>query len=453
MMTCTNTSTTDVSTTGVTTGVSSVAAAAALVDFRDGFYRAWDGWADTAFELCEALLCAPGPVASMPGLSLDPVFRRSHGSLYKCLREGWLDSEAMRDLQVRHLPAEAPLVFAVDESVWPRAAAQTSPERGFYYTASRHTGGHPVVAGWSYQWIAALSWARDSWTTPMDVARVPPGADPVEVTASQLRDLTGRLRKQGHTQTPVFVFDAGYDAIALTHELANLDACLVVRVRDDRVVYTEPAEPTGIAGRPRRHGERRACAEPDTWPAPDIELHDHDDRYGTVHVTAWHHLHPQLYCRGRWADLDRPPIVTGTMVRVEVEHPPRPWSQAAKPLWLWVGGPTSPDIDLCWRGYLHRFDIEHTFRFFKHGLGWTTPRICTPDQADRWTWLIIAAYTQLCLARDLTTDQRLPWETRHTPAHHLSPTGVCPSRRIVALNGRFLPGGKGHYGKVSHIHC
>jgi hypothetical protein len=52
----------------------------------------------------------------------------------------------------------------------------------------------------------------------------------------------------------------------------------------------------------------------------------------------------------------------------------------------------------------------HTFRFFKQTLGWTRPRVRHPDQADRWTWLILAAYTQLRLARGLTDDLRRPWE-------------------------------------------
>jgi len=60
-------------------------------------------------------------------------------------------------------------------------------------------------------------------------------------------------------------------------------------------------------------------------------------------------------------------------------------------------------------------DIEHTFRLVKGTLGWTTPSVCTPEQADRWTWLVIAAYTQLRLARQLVDDLRLPWERRSDP--------------------------------------
>lgn len=158
---------------------------------------------------------------------------------------------------------------------------------------------------------------------------------------------------------------------------------MVVRIRDDRVFYTHPADPEpGTTGRPRRHGQRRGCAEPESWPDPDHESVTTDDRYGTVHVTAWGGLHPRLGCRGHWADHDQPPIVSGTVVCVDVEHLPKPTSRTKKTLWLWVaaGAGTNPDLEVCWRAYLRRFDIEHTFRFLKNTLGWTTPRLCTPNR-------------------------------------------------------------------------
>ncbi len=53
-----------------------------------------------------------------------------------------------------------------------------------------------------------------------------------------------------------------------------------------------------------------------------------------------------------------------------------------------------------------RIDLEHTFRLFKQTLGWTKPRLRNSEAADRWTWLVVAAYVQLRLARPLTTDLR-----------------------------------------------
>jgi hypothetical protein len=66
------------------------------------------------------------------------------------------------------------------------------------------------------------------------------------------------------------------------------------------------------------------------------------------------------------------------------------------------------DVDRCWRSFLRRFDLEHTFRLFKQVLGWTAPKIRDPAAADRWTWLIIACHAQLRLARPLAADLRRP---------------------------------------------
>ena len=74
--------------------------------------------------------------------------------------------------------------------------------------------------------------------------------------------------------------------------------------------------------------------------------------------------------------------------------------------------------------FLRRFDIEHTFRFLKQTLGWTRPRVRTADQADRWTWLIVAAHTQLRLARTLAEDHRRPWEKPAAQPRRLTPARV-----------------------------
>jgi hypothetical protein len=154
-----------------------------------------------------------------------------------------------------------------------------------------------------------------------------------------------------------------------------------------------------------------------------------------VTVKAWHGLHPKLHGRGRWAGNGPPPIVRGTVIRVDVEHLPKKAAGAKKTLWLWWSGPGVPDLDLCWRAYLRRFDIEHTYRFAKTALGWTAPALRMPEQADRWTWLVVAAYTQLRLARGIVDDMRLPWEKRRDPSQ-LTPTRVRRGfRRLRAAVG------------------
>jgi DDE superfamily endonuclease len=397
-------------------------AAGELRWFRERLLRCLPRWGDALFELADALLDCAGAVGSVPSLSLEAVFRRSHGSLYKALANGALDDDGLRRLLVEARPRHWPAVFAVDASTWPRCDAETSPERGFYYSASRHSAGQPVVAGWSYQWVTQLNWAPDSWTAPLDVCRVPPGADHTTATIDQVRRLVSLLGADG--EVPLFVFDAGYDPIAVSAGLADDRAQVLVRISESRVFHPDPPTPApGTVGRPRRHGPRFALSEPSTHGAPDVQYSTSDPRYGTVTVCAWRGLHPKLAGRGRWANHDEPPIVRGTVIRVEVEHLPKPTARAKKTLWLWWSGPGQPDLERCFRAYLRRFDIEHTYRFAKGTLGWTTPSLQTPDQADRWTWLVVAAYTQLRLARGLVADLRLPWERPRDPAK-LTPARV-----------------------------
>ena len=172
-------------------------AEAALRDFRRAVYRGLRGWADALFELSDALLEAGSPVGSVPALSLEPVFRRGHGSLYKALARGRIDAGRVRAALAAARPTDWPAVFAVDASTWPRCDAETSPERGFYYHPSRHSAGQPIVAGWSYQWIAGLSFTPDSWTAPLDVARLCPTDNTTVATLAQVRGLVERLGQAG----------------------------------------------------------------------------------------------------------------------------------------------------------------------------------------------------------------------------------------------------------------
>jgi DDE superfamily endonuclease len=408
-----------------------------LEAFRTGLYSCLTGWADALFELADAALCVPGPVGSVPSLSLEPEFSRSHGSLYKALARGRIDTERLRAHFVEHRPRDWPLVFAVDASVWERCDAECSPERGFYYSASKHSAGQPIVAGWSFSWICQLGWSPDSWTAPLDVERIAPSSDATQATIDQVARLVGLL--PADQAVPLFVFDAGYDPIAIGHALAETRAQVLARIRDDRVFYGDPParpkRPKGTGGRPPRHGRRMKCSQPKTWAKPSAELVTTDARYGTVSVKAWHGMHPRLIGRGRWAEGGAPPIVRGSVIRVEVEHLPKPVGRVKKTLWLFWSGEGEPDLALCWRAYLRRFDIEHTFRFAKNTLGWTSPSLCTPEQAERWSWLVAAVLTQLRLARGHVDDLRLPWE-RPCPSDQLTPARVRRGfRRLRALIG------------------
>jgi Transposase DDE domain len=409
------------------------AALARLQAFRAGVYACCTRRADALVDLADALLSAPGPVVSLPQLSLEPAHRRGWGSTYAALACGRIHAERLRDLLVSSLPPADPLVFAVDVTAWPRCDAECSPERGLYYHPSRHSAGQPIVAGWAFQWIARLGFARDSWTAPVDARRLHPLDDTDQTAAGQVRGLLGRLPAGG--PVPWLVFDAGYDSAQLSLDLAEAPVVVLVRLRSDRCFYADPPpRPPGTGGRPRRHGAKFAFADPATWPVPTATLHTTDNQYGTVTVQAWAGLHPKQHRHPGHGSGGPRPIVRGTVLRVQVERVPAR-TRPPKVLWLWWSGPGQPDLELAWRAYTRRFDLEHTIRFAKQTLGWTTPRVRTPAQAERWTWLVLAAYTQLRLARQLVGDQHLPWE-RPRRLGQLSPYRVRRGfPRLLAVLG------------------
>ena len=411
----------------------SAGAVGELSGLRQEFYRCLTRRADALFELTDAVLCADGPVRSVAELSLAGEHRRGHGSGYAALARGRVDIDRLRTaLAAVSLPraADGRLVLAVDVTCWLRPEAHTCPQRILCHTYGRGKDQHIMVPGWPYSIVVALESGRHSWTAPLDAVRLAPGDDAASVTARQIRGVVDRLVTAGHWSPGdpeiLLVADAGYDGPRLAHVLADLPVVVLVRMRSDRVLRrpAPPLRPGPSPGRPRRHGDEFAFGDPNTWGEPDITLETTTRLYGPALIQAWDRLHPKLTSRTAWTghtgDL---PILDGTVILLQVERLPS--GAIPKPVWLWHSrtGLGQAEIDLAWQAFLRRFDIEHTFRMLKQTLGWTTPKLRSPEAADRWTWLLLAAYTQLRLARDLTTDLRRPWE-KPRPAQRLSPSRI-----------------------------
>jgi hypothetical protein len=154
-----------------------------------------------------------------------------------------------------------------------------------------------TIPGWPYSMVVALESGRSSWTAPLDVVRVGPGDDVTEVTAAQIREVTGRLRAAGQWSEgdpPVLIVtDAGYDVVRLAWLLADLPVQLLGRVRTDRVFYA-PAGGYAGTGRPARHGQPVKLSDPITRPVPDQTATSVSDRYGNVAVHAYARRHQRL---------------------------------------------------------------------------------------------------------------------------------------------------------------
>ena len=240
----------------------------------------------------------------------------------------------------------------MDVSVWPRCDAESSPERGYCYHPSRHSAGQPIVAGWAYQWIARLGFARESRTAPLDVERVRPTQNTNAVAAEQVKALLDRSPTEESAAVPLFVFDAGHDPAQVQQGLEGCRAQLLVRLRAGRCFYADPSGPPAPTGRSRRHGRKFDRKDPTSWPEPSAEHACEDVGYGKVRVRAWAGLHPKVQSHAGRGSRGPTPIVRGTPVLVEVERLPRgERRREPRVLWLWWHAPegVAPDLGLLWR--------------------------------------------------------------------------------------------------------
>jgi DDE superfamily endonuclease len=405
-----------------------------LIGFRAELYGCLRRRADALFELAEAVLTAPAAVRSLVELSLEKAFRRGHGALYDALACGVVDVDRLAGVLASSwdCPDAGPVKIAVDVSAWPRPDAVTSPQLCHCYTTCRCDGSRKTIPGWPFSFVAGLEWGATSWTALLDAVRIGPNEDATVLTVAQVAAVQARLATAGTLRgrpATVVAFDSGYDLTRITYlaDQQGLDVQVLGRVRADRVFYASapPGRRDARPGRPPRHGARFDLSQPATLPPPEQRLSAHSPRYGAVQVDAWHGLHQKLARQGGWAGFDGElPIVAGTLIRIQVQH--LPGNRTPEPVWLWHHAPagTAFDLDLLWKTYLRRFDLEHTFRLLKSVLGWTAPQIRTPEQARRWTWLILAVHAQLRLARTLTGDLRRAWDKPIGEGRALTPGRV-----------------------------
>lgn len=402
-----------------------------LARFRQDFHDSLYAREDALFELTDALACSQSPVKALVELSLEAEHRRGHGGMYAALNEGDLEPARLRRaLATTPVPTsrDGRITLAVDVSHWLRPDAETSPARLFCHVYGRGRSKDQFIPGWSYSFVAALESGPTSWTALLDAVRLTPSDDETAVTAAQLREVVATLVEtgawSGGDPDILVVADAGYDATRLAYLLGDLPVLMLARVRSDRVYYGPAAahEP-GVVGRPGMHGVRMKLSDEATWPGADLAARASTTRYGGAEVLAWHRLHPKLARRSAWISHEGElPVLPGTVIRLEVEHLPN--RRDPDPVWLWCADPDADEhlVAACWTMFLRRFDLEHTFRFLKQTLGWTKPKLRTPQAGDRWTWLMIAAHTQLRLARGLAADLRRPWEKP------LAPNKLTPAR-------------------------
>jgi hypothetical protein len=140
----------------------------------------------------------------------------------------------------------------VDACTWARCDAETSPNGALLPPVTAL--GRSADRGRLVLPVDRPAWlGRGLVDRPPGRCPYPPQADATDATFDQIRDLVTLLGDDG--PVPLFAFDAGYDPIALSAGLAGTRAGVLVRIRSDRVFYTDPTR-----HRPARWADRGVTA-------------------------------------------------------------------------------------------------------------------------------------------------------------------------------------------------
>src|SRR5256886_510806 len=193
-----------------------------------------------------------------------------------------------------------------------------------------------------------------------------------------LREMVALVAQWAGERTVYLVVDSAYAGrTVLEDRPANVQ--VISRLRWDAALYAPPPpRRPGQKGRPRRRGDR--------WPA-------------LQHLIArrrrWTALPLVLYGRAvtpRLLTLEALwyGALRSQLVRIVVVHDPSGRRHDEAFFCTDLG----QDPVFILQTYAAPWTLEVTFRFCKQTLNWTTPRVRTPQQADRWTWLVALAYTQ-----------------------------------------------------------
>jgi hypothetical protein len=391
-----------------------------IIEFRQAIHtHGFDQQRDALSEVVDAI-CLTGGLSSFPMLSLSKAFQRQWHSLYKAVERGTVDDEWISHHLAHQIPQEGIQHYSLDGSAWPRPRARTMDDRQYVYHPTGAVNGGSVCIGYPYSLLDWVPEAHQSWSLTVSVKRIPSQMTAAEMGINQIQQLSeNRADLQGVLD--IVAADGKYGNAKFLRPLQGQGCGIVVRLRQDRVLYRVPQQPKKRKrGRPRIHGKRFAFKEPETWEKPDEVSALEHAKLGRVKLERWNNLHGKN-------DADVPMDVIRASIHLERDKPPIP-------IWLaWQAPAIIPNnlevnAQVIWQAYVHRWPVEPGIRFRKQRLGWTTPQFQHKETGDRWSWLVALAVWLLFLSRPIVEDHPLPWQK---PQRKLTPQRVQQSLPLI----------------------
>lgn len=389
-----------------------------LAQPQNTLYSNLDNRAESILELIHAL-SSNQHARSVVELSLSPLFRRGHASLYEAIHA--FASQKVELRQMASVVAPKPKrrsfwLMSTDVTAQPRPYARTLEDRSYVHAPTPVPGQKAVTIGHAYTSTMLLPEREKGtppWVIPLEVQRVGSKEDPELKGAKALRTLLEDEKMPWHGDLVVSVVDSKYSKSTYLSAISSCENLVTVaRVRSNRAFYqmSKPTPNDQKKRGPHRHyGDKFALGDPETWHKPDVELTlkgtTAKGKLYTVVVKVWYNM---LMRGHRGEAMYNHPF---TLIVVETRDASGKLVHK-KSLWLVVFGSRRHEVTpeaAVW-AYFQRFDHEHFFRFGKQRMLLTAFQ--TPDvhREEAWWCLSFLAYLFLWAARPVAQQQWRPWE-------------------------------------------
>jgi hypothetical protein len=198
----------------------------------------------------------------------------------------------------------------------------------------------------------------------------------------------------------IVLADRWYAVACFVQACRELGCAALIRLKRNRKVY-RPAPPrTGKRGAPCKHGPLFQGTRPETYGPADAEWEGIDEHGKRVVVSCWRGLH-----------FREAPQTEGSRIRVQREAA-RDSKRDPRERWFIWTGTTDIPLEQVRTWYRKRFSQEHGYRFLKQDLLWQQAHLRTPEQMERWSWMVACACNQLLLSKQLGQAVLRPWESK-----------------------------------------
>ncbi len=389
-----------------------------LDDVRQQMYSCFERGRDALFNLSDALL-SESQARSLPELSLSGFFERRWPSVYEALQDGRINVERLRAVFVQALladkPTDEPVWLGIDSSSMQRLEAGSSRDRGMIYVPNMPHATKPVSVGYQFSTLMLLPRApqeqASSWVGILEQRRMSSDQTAIEVGIEQLRAVLPLIRRP-----VVLLADRWYATANFVRACRELGAQALIRLKRNRKLYrAAPPRKEKQRGAPCKHGPLFQGTRPETYGPADAEWEGVDEHGKRVVVSCWKGLH-----------FREAPEAEVSVIRVQREAARDTKRDPRESWFLWTSQEDIP-LEQVRTWYRKRFSQEHGYRFLKQDLLWERAHLRTPEQVERWSWIVACACNQLLLSKQLGQAVLRPWESTQRAVTPRQVRRVMPS--------------------------